>query len=239
MNAKFLHTAAALALLDSVRPGRPGLAEKPTTDQILDSAADFASRDTAVSAAAAVQTWAETDDLADGEGSGDRLISMMIGIVDADKDGELSDDEQALLTVAMEKAWAYLASKGASEDDLDALFNSEDPADSNAAGDRVMALLADILPDGEDAAISDMDAFAFGGEASDSVFDSAVFDAVYKKKVVVRGGRKMMIRRRVAGTVRLSAKQKMAVRKMLNKSHGSKARAMRMKSMRARSRMGL
>lgn len=232
----FLQTSVAMALLDSVSSAKPAAV---TADQVLDSAAEYASRDIAVQAAAAVQTWVETDDLDEGEGPGDRLVNMLIGTVDADKDGELSDDEQGMLAVAMEKAWGYLASKGADEADLDLLFNSEDPAEYNAAGGRIMELMADSLPDGDEASISDMDAYAFGGDASDPVFDSACLDAVYKNKVVVRGGRKMRVRKRVAGTVRLTAKQKMAVRKMHTKSHGSKARMMRMKSMKIRGRMGL
>ena len=61
---------------------------------------------------------------------------------------------------------------------------------------------------------------------------------LYKKRVAFRNGKKTIIRKRVAGTVRLSAKQKMAVRKMLRKAQSGKAMMRRAKSMRARKMAG-
>lgn len=69
--------------------------------------------------------------------------------------------------------------------------------------------------------------------------DPKVLDAVYKKKVVVRRGKKIRVNKRISGTVRLSAKQKMAVKKMLRKSHSAGAQMRRAKSMKVRARAGL
>ena len=63
--------------------------------------------------------------------------------------------------------------------------------------------------------------------------------AVYKTKMAVRKGKKMRIRKRISGTVRLSAKQKLAIRKARMKSHSAGARMRRMKSMRMRKKAGL
>jgi len=69
--------------------------------------------------------------------------------------------------------------------------------------------------------------------------EAKVFDATYKKKIVVRRGKKVRINKRVSGTVRLNAKQKMAVKKMLRKSHSAVAQMRRAKSVKVRKRSGL
>jgi len=69
--------------------------------------------------------------------------------------------------------------------------------------------------------------------------EAKVFDATYKKKIVVRRGKKVRINKRVSGTVRLNAKQKMAVKKMLRKSHSAVAQMRRAKSVKIRKRAGL
>jgi hypothetical protein len=196
-------------------------------DFVMDSADAYTQADVSLKTAAAMQEFAEItpDDLDTGEGMGDRLFAMFVGIVDADMDGEIGDDEADALELVAETAWDYLAGKGVPEDDIDALLNDYD----NDVAARVQELLAERLPEGDDAAANDMETFAFGDGS-----DEAALDAVYKKKVAFRKGKKVMIRKRVSGTVRLSAKQKMAVRKMLRKTHSAGATMRRAKSMRMR-----
>jgi len=232
----FLNSPTALALLAEVSQPIAAKLDTAAAYSVIDAAAAaYAGQSVSVRAAAAIQTWAETSDadLGEGEGRADRLIAMLVGIVDEDKDGELSPEEQTVFEAAANAAWDYAASKGVSEDDLSTLFNGE-ADESNGAADRIMEFLADNLPDGDEAAMDDADEFSFGNEATD-----AAFDAVYKKRFAVRNGKKRIVMKRVAGHVRLSAKQKVAIRKMLNKSHGSKATMKRMKSVRIRRRMGL
>jgi hypothetical protein len=216
-------------------------AEGSQSKTVLDSAtgagapqgaAAYATADLRLKAAAVIQQWAETspDDLADGESMADRLMSMVVGVADADKDGEITDDEQAVCDTVLENMWDYLLSKGVSDDDCDALLNNW----GAAAADRAYDLIVTALPEGEEASAEDMDSFAFDADS-----DSAVFDAVYKKKVVVRGGRKVRINKRVSGHVRLSAKQKISIRKMLRKSHSATATMHRIKSNRIRKAAGL
>lgn len=320
-------------VLDGVKPGpekapekQPVPAKEPAKkkdddddDEMLDSAGEYQANDLALKAAAAVQEWAETplSELDEGEGSGDRLFSLLAGIVDQDMDGELSDDESELLNTAASIAAEYVVSKGVTEEDAVALLTDFD----NELAETVQGLVVESLPDGEDAADADIDAFVFGDGSDDAVLDSAgkseavlirsgrvigvvntnlkngttvsygwsktadgtlvevgkakvsrdkkllkpeatydletpyinlgsgpvldsvvtqdVLDAVYKKKIVVRAGKKIRINKRVSGKVRLSAKQKMAVRKMLRKSHSAKAQVRRAKSMKIRKRSGL
>lgn len=199
-------------------------------ESIMDAASEYATTDIALKTAAAFQEFVETDDLEEGEGLGDRLFSLLVGVADADMDGEVSEAEQDLFANVQETAWDYLAAKGVSDGDIDVLLNEWD----NDVAMRVQELLADRLPDGEDASADDINAFAFGDGA-----DEAALDAVYKMKVAIKGGKKMRIKKRISGTVRLSAKQKVAVRKMLRKSHSAMATMKRMKSMKIRRKAGL
>jgi hypothetical protein len=205
-------------------------------DATAASQTSFATTDTRLLVAAAVQEWCETsgEDLMEGETMADRLFALMVGIADSDKDGEITPDEEALITIAMEAAADYLIAKGATEDDVLALLNDGD----NEAAGRVVELVKGALPEGEDASMDDVDNFAFDDESSGSVLD-AVLDAVYKKRIVVRKGRKVRINKRVSGTVRLNSAQKVSIRKAGRKAHSAMAKMRRMKSMRIRSRSGL
>ncbi len=197
-------------------------------EPMSDSAATYTETDLKLKVAAAIQQWAETDDLEDGETYSDRLLALVVGIVDANHNGEIDDEENEAVSMALNCAWDYLVSKGVDDEDAGMLLNDWD----NDAGDRIRELVASSLPDGE-AAAADIDSFAFGSD------QGATFDAVYKKKIVVRGGKKVRINKRIAGTVRLSARQKVAVKKMQMKSHNAAAMIHRSKSMSRRKSFGL
>lgn len=199
-------------------------------DEMLDAAADYANRDIALAAANAIRQWAETDDLEDGETSADRLIALFIGIADEDKDGDITNDEQDLLDIALNAAYDYLLNLGVAEDDVSALLNDFDPD----VADRVLERVISALPDDE-AADDDVDDYVFGDDED----EGAALDAVYKKRLVIRGGKKVRINKRISGTVRLTSRQKVAIRKARLKSHNAAAMLKRAKSMRKRKQMGL
>lgn len=209
-------------------PGK--VLDSASEDPALSGGDDYTISDITLSAAAAVQQWAETDDLDEGESYADRLMALMVGIADANKDGDITEDEQGVLDVALNAAWDYLVKLGASEEDAGSLLNDWD-ADT---ADRVRDLVSAALPEGEDAADADIDDFVFGDNDQEPALD-----ATYKKRMVIRGGKKMRINKRISGTVRLSAKQKVGIRKARMKSHSAGAMMKRMKSMRMRRRMGL
>lgn len=202
--------------------------------------ADYASADLRVKAASIIQSWVGTtdDDLGDDESLADRLMMLTVGVIDADKDGEITDAEQVVATALLGFEWDYLSSKGVSDDDCDALLNNWD----NDAAIRIRDLLADSLPTDDEAAAGDIDDFAFDSDSSAAVFDSAgemVLDAAYKKTLVVRQGRKVRINKRISGHVKLSAAQKIAIRKAGRKSHSASAMVQRMKSIKIRTRAGM
>lgn len=212
---------------------RAGLALDAATSGASGSSAagEHAMRDIAMRSVAAIQQWVEVDDLDEGESYADRLLAMMIGIADADFDGEIGEDEQELVTLALESAWDYLVELGVSEADANALLNKWD-AD---AAERVRDLAASVLPEGDDAAYEAIEKFAFG----DKALLQPALDAAYRNTIAVRDGKKVRIKQRVSGTVRLSAKQKIAIRKMQMKSHSAGAQMRRLKSVRVRAKMGL
>ncbi len=205
-------------------------------DEAALASATFSASEIRSAAAAAVTEWAETTpaDLDDGETLADRLTAFMVGVADENQDGEITDDEATVIDIALNAAYDFLVGKGASEDDVSALLND---GDNDAAG-RVQELVKGKLSDGEEGTMSDIDNFTFDTESQQSVMDS-VLDAVYKKRMVIRGGKKVRINKRISGHVRLSAAQKVAIRKAGLKSRSASARMHRMKSVKIRARMGL
>lgn len=206
-------------------------AKQAVLDAALDAAATYAASGVRDDAISALTVWAGTpeSDLDEGESLGDRLMAMAIGVADENKDGDLTEEETDVVGIALNAMADYLSTAGASDADIVALLEEGDAE----AASRVHELLAGAGAD--DAAV---DSFVFDAESSEAVMDS-VLDAVYRKKVVVRGGKKVRINKRVSGKVRLSAAQKVAIRKATMKSRSSMARVRRMKSMKVRRRAGL
>lgn len=194
------------------------------------AAGEYALKDLAAKGVAAVQQWVETNDLDSGETNADRLMALIVGVADADKNGEITDDESVVLEVALNSAFDYLVSKGISEEDADKLLNDWD-ADT---ADRVRDAIAAALPEGDEAAESDIDDFVFGESDQEPAYD-----AVYKNVTAVRHGKKVRIHKRIAGKVRLSPKQKVAIRKMQMKSHNSRSMARRLRSNLVRHKFGM
>lgn len=184
---------------------------------------DYFTRDIKLATAASVLQWLEDDHRDEGETLIDRLIALFVGIADANKDGEITDDEAAVLDEVLECAFDYLVAHGITEDDASALLNDQD----ETAAERIRSYLIENGPADID---DDLNEFAFG---------DLELDAAYKKVVAVRGGKKVRINKRISGTVRLSARQKVALRKARMKSHSAAAMIKRAKSLRVRKQMGI
>ena len=176
-----------------------------------------------------IREWSETDDLGEGEGYGDRLLALLVGTA-ADSDTDLTEDEVDYAGMVAELVGDYLEDKGIPGDDIDTLISSGDF--DNDVAERVHEMLLDKLPQGDDAMNDDASRFVDGG-------DDDMLDATYRKVVAVRGGRKVKLKKRIAGTVRLTAAQKGAVRKMQRKAFSGGAKIKRAKSMRLRKKLGL
>lgn len=199
-----------------------------------DAAANFVEAQIRDDAAAVLPVWVGTDDLDEGETLADRLLALLAGLADQDGDDDLTPDEEEVLNLLAQAFADLLVSMGVTEADAIAVLVDGD----DAAAQRIVELLQD--QDLEDNAA--IDSFVFGPAATQSLLDSAsgqLLDAVYRKKLVVRQGKKVRINKRISGNVHRSAAQKVAIRKAMRKAHSAKARMMRMKSMKVRARSGL
>ncbi|MDQ7982235.1 hypothetical protein QYH69_33980 [Paraburkholderia sp. SARCC-3016] len=199
-------------------------APTPTLDDVTvidEDAQNYALTNIAINVAAALQEWADAgdSDLDDGETLATRLLGLFIGLSNPDVDDEeLTGDEQETMDLALESAWDYLTDKGVSEDDASALLNDWD----NDAAVRIRDLLAATLTEVDP--VEDIDGFAFDG--------AGTFDAVYRMKTAIRDGKKVRVNKRVSGKVKLTAKQKLALRKASKKAHTAAATMKRVKSQR-------
>lgn len=234
------HPAARLmkdmGAFDTPTPVLDSAALKLKRQSILDAAGAAELADIRGQAVATFQQWATTpeSDLDDGETLADRLFSMFAGLADQNMDGDVTDDEADLIQIAMDAGFDYLLGKGVTEADASALLNDGD----SGAAERIAELLSGESSTDDEAA-DDIDNFAFDEDSQASLLDSAVFDAVYKRKMVVRGGRKVRVNKRISGTVRLTAAQKVAIRKAGMKAHSAAARMRRLKSVNLRAKFGL
>lgn len=210
-----------------------GSGGKEKESAILDGVADYAISDLKIKAAAAIQQWADADiPLANDETFADRLQALLIGIIDANKNGEIDEDEADAFDIVAGFAVDYMVSHGVDEDDAVNVLDDEETAG------RVRDLLIEQLPD-DDASGDDMDSFAFLDKAGSRSIEEDVLDAIYKKRTVIRDGKKVRINKRISGTVHLSGAQKAAIRKAGIKSHSAEAVMRRAKSMRMRVKSGL
>lgn len=191
------------------------------------SAGDYQDTDIQVSVAAVIQEWAGTDDLDSNETMADRLNALLAGVADesGDNDGELSDDELELLTIASDYAVTALVELGASEEDALAIINDNDADAAQRVADMVKESASG------DNFVND---FVFGGGS-----DEAVFDAIYKKRIKVIGGKKVVKKVRISGFVKRSSKQKAAMKKAQMRAHSGVAKMKRAKSMRKRASLGI
>jgi hypothetical protein len=220
-------SAAAHASANPQKAKPPALSAVAT----LDAAGAYAEADIKIKAIACLHEWIDAGTpLEEGETSADRLMALFVGIADGNKDGELTDDENTVVSIALEAAFDYLVSKGVAMEDAESLLSDWLPD----VAERVRELLASGMPDGEDNELSEIDNFVFGEGDQEPAFD-----AVYKMKMAIRAGKKVRVKKRISGHVRLSARQKVAVAKMQRRSHSGAAMARRMRSVKIGHRMGL
>jgi hypothetical protein len=200
------------------KPAAPTLDDASVVD---DDAQNYALTNIAINVAAAIQEWVESgdSDLDEGETLATRLLGLLIGLSNPDVDDEeLSSDEQDTMDLSLEAAWDYMTDKGVSDEDAGALLNDWDNDAAVRMRDLLSATLSEVDP------IDDIDNFAFDS--------AATLDAVYRRKMAIRDGKKVRVNKRVSGKIKLTAKQKLALRKASKKAHTASATMKRVKSQR-------
>lgn len=216
-------------LLDGVdEHGNP----KPTpeTAPLLDSVndAEFVVTDEMrLDAANVVREWADSE-LESGEGFADRLYALIIGAAGGG-DEDLTDDEADYAAALAELVGDYLEGKGIPSEDVDTLLEGD--LEDNDLATRIHDALLDAMPQGDDAMLDDAEKFVWGET------EENMLDATYRKVLAVRAGKKVRIKKRVAGTVRLTAAQKVAVKKMQRRAFSGTAKMKRARSMRLRRKL--
>lgn len=194
------------------------------------SARAYAAADLQLKAATALHEWAQTTrrDLDPQETNADRLQALFIGIADADQDGALDDEENEVVNMALDAGYDYLVGMGVTEDDAEALLSDW----TAGVADRVHGFLVEHLPQSEEAQDMLISSFVFGlGDQEPTL------DAVYKMKMAIRGGKKVRIKKRISGFVRLSSRQKLALAKAHRRSHNASAMVRRQRSMKLATKM--
>ncbi len=203
---------------------------------VVDAAEKFITQSIESQAVYAVNEWSKTttEDLGEGEGFGDRLMSMVAGIADEDMDGEVSEEESEIMNSAINAMGDYLSALGVPDEDIEALFDDFD----NDVALNVHAQLATLIPEGNDADLMASD-FVFGDGSDESAMDNVVYDAVYKKVIKFIKGKKQWAKKRISGVVKRTAKQKLGMKKALRKAWTGMAKISRAKSMKRRKAAGL
>lgn len=206
----------------------------------------------------AVVEWVETaeDDLDESETLQDRLLAILSGIADQDGSGDLSEDEYQVADVAFDAAVQFMTHNGVTQADAELLIYGDDtksPEVIAEVAERVQEKLAAALPTasmdsactGDDLTSQKIDDFVFGDKkkntkkmSTDSANNQLHTDATYKWKTVFHNGIKEKVRKHVAGFIHKTAKQKMAIQKMLRKAHSGIAKLHRRMSMRKRKAAG-
>ena len=209
----------------------------PTLDKLV---AVAAMADIRTKAAYAVQTWAETDDLDKDESLYDRLDALISSIADGgiDLDGNpATDDTDDVYMVAIQAASDYMSALGADDGDLETLFNGKDDDARDEAANRLMEFLVDSMGD-EDQAEDMLNAFAFDVDSESNMFD-AVPTGSHKTVFAVRGGKKVILRKRVGAKLKRTPKQKAALMKAQMKAHKPAAIKRRVKSIKIGHKLGV
>lgn len=189
-------------------------------------------------AAHAVQVWAETDDLDNDESLYDRLDVLVSSIADGGidlDDDPATDDRDDVYMVAMQAASDYMSALGADDSDLETLFNSKDDDARDEAANRLLEFLMQALGDDDSEAEEAVKNFAFDMDSDGNVFDSANF----KKMPVIRGGKKIILKKRLGTKLKRTPKQKAALMKAQHKAHSGAANLHRQKSLNIGRKAGL
>lgn len=181
---------------------------------ILEAAATAAKRDQLDGVVEAVFAWADSDDTSFDALDG--YVQALAGLDDDDPDAEPTDDEIGAYNDMWDAVANFLVAAGEDPSTVSAMVDDED---EDAAG----AIASDVA--GIDSSARDELSVAYQASADDSMLEAV--------KKVIRNGEVALIKRSPRRR-RLSAAQKMALKKARMKAHSSSAKLARAKSMKLR-----
>ncbi len=216
--------------------------EKVIFESAVDVSYDTYTRSDAI---AAVLSWRD-----EGEYTYDAMAAAISEVADIDYDGEISDDEEETYNELWGIAADAMAYLGAKQEDIVAFYGGPSE-EADKAGERIAKQIKDELEGMTDSDDDLIMAFAMGSqnivtenaESLDAIYEFAL-GKLMKRVVhgVVKRTRKSLKKgyKMVAGKMKkMTAKMRLAVKKMLKKAHNGMANLRRKKSMRKRQSMGL
>ena len=187
---------------------------------------DFETRSLAMSS---VLTWID-----EGSYTYDALDEAIVTAADLDGDFEINEDEENVYGDIWEDVPYALIMLGASLNDAQKIYDGPSK-EADEAASRVGEALKAAL---DEEPGSDTDLILNFAMGEGEIFEG-VFEANYKNKLVMHDGIKTKERKRVSGTVRLSAARKAQLRKARRKAGSARARRKAMKSRKKGEKMGL
>ncbi|MFH1984780.1 MAG: hypothetical protein ABIL58_23310 [Pseudomonadota bacterium] len=183
------------------------------------SVEDFAEQQFRSAAMATALAWLEGKDFTFAA-----LDVLVVGMVDADGDEEVGEDEEADYNELLSITADALIRLGASPENVGAFIDAED----DEAGTKLGKFLSDKLDAIE---LDDEDLITrFATSAGEPVFEATV--------KVIRGGKVVLKKKRVK-KYRMTAAQRAGLKKARRKANTSAARRMRAKSMKIRKQRGM
>jgi len=180
------------------------------------------------------------NDLGDDELPSDRLDSLLAGFA-SEADDEEFEADQATLDILIANVQDAFASLGVSDELIATIFSEESEADE--AIESACELVESTLPTGDDLQ-EFVDLFVYGEaqDDGDTMLDGVSLGktttksgkfgkVVYKAVKAIRNGKVAIVNKRVSGRVKLSAKQRSALKKARVKASSSGAIKRRVRSM--------
>ena len=179
---------------------------------------DFGEKQLRASAMSIALAWVE-----DANFSFPAIDALVIGMSDLDEDGEVSEEEEDFYNELLWSLGDALVALGGNKGQVETFIDKED----DDAGAKLGAFLKKKLDETEDDDADIIGRFVIKGDM--------VFEATKK---VIRNGKVVLIRKPVRKK-RLSAAQRMGLKKARRKSNTGAARLARKKSMRLRKQRGI
>lgn len=188
-------------------------------------------------------------DLDENELPSDRLDSLLAGLASGGDDDEEFEADESTLDIIIANVQDALATFGVEDSTISAMFGGD--ADADEAIEAAAEIIESNKPQSEDDLDEFIDLFAYGEAEDDEMLLDGVSlgktttksgkfgKVVYKAVKAIRHGKMTIVNKRVSGKVKLSAKQRSALKKALRKAGSSGAIKRRMRSMKKAKAMNI
>ena len=226
-------------MVDSVNTAKKEVAEESLLDSVGLNSEIQNLRKLALALVFTLATSVLENDLDEGELPSERLDKLLAGIA-SDDDGEEVEVDESTLDIIIANVQDALATLGVDDGLISAMFG--DDTDADEAIEAAAEIIESNKPQGDD--LEEFEDLFVYGEATD---DELLLDGVslgkttaksgkfgkviYKAVKAIRNGKMTVVNKRVSGKVKLSAKQRAALKKARKKAGSSGAIKRRMRSM--------